>query len=193
MSEAPKPMDYKFEEIFSHDRIKKHVKDGGKAEIDHINGKLVITLWESGFVKEIIQVHELNDVHDFTEHSYNNFRRTKLEKEIEIYDDISLTGDKLNQLYCTTNLTTEAAELNQIIIRDLFFNKKINPTHLSSELSDIKWYFVMIAKLFGFSIGQILRVNIIKLKIRYPNKNIKLANKNEELENTEIKKYLQAS
>jgi hypothetical protein len=80
-------MDYKFEEIFSHDRIKKYLKDGYSTQLRLNGDELEIFVYNIDGNSEVIKIHELNDVHDFVEHSFKNFRRSKLETETEAYDN----------------------------------------------------------------------------------------------------------
>ena len=181
-----------FSSIFSQDKIVEHIVAGHQVSLSLYDGELIawVADKESGQQIDRIVIHEINVMHDFTEHVSANFRRSKLEKEIEIHDGVSLTADKVNMLYCTSNLTTEAAELNQLAIRDAYFNKKVDKIKFIGECSDVTWYMAVIQKLSGFNLMQVIKANVIKLSIRYPNKSIKLSQKNEEVENAAIKAFL---
>lgn len=179
-----------FTSIFTQDKIVDCLNRGCKVELVLIQGQLTASVMKDNDPVLTIPIHELNTVYDFTEYSFKNFRRSKLEKEVEIHDNVGLNADKINLLYCTSNLTTETAELNQLVIRNFFFNKKLDIIKTISECSDVFWYISMIMKLKEFSLTKILKANVVKLKIRYPTKEIKLSQKNEELENLEIEKIM---
>lgn len=179
-----------FHSIFTHDKLVADINNGCKVELRVVQGKLSAVVFRDGSSPEYIPIHELNAVHDFIEYSMKNFRKSNLEKEIDIHEGVGLTADKVNLLYCTGNLTTETAELNQLVLRNVFFGKDIDKVKAVSEHSDIMWYELISIRLMGFNITQVLKSNIIKLKIRFPTKEIKLSQKNEALENSEILKYL---
>lgn len=185
---------YNFKSVFTQDKIIAAIKDGYIVRMGlNKDGELEARITNGTFIKETIAIKELNLLHDFTEHSIKNFRTSKIIKEVEAYEGIPIDGDKLNKLYCASNLATENAEINQMILRNVFFNVKINPTKMLLEFSDSFWYQAILMKLFGYRLVDILKANIIKLTIRYPSKTIKLSQKNEELEEAEVTKYLKST
>lgn len=179
-----------FKNIFTHDRIIGHLNEGCKVDLRLFEGKLTAFVVKGD--REIkIQIHELNDSHDYANHVKSTFRRSTLQGEIQTYNNINMDGEKLDMLYCTTNMSTEAAEINQLSIRNVFFGKSISLAKMVSEFSDLCWYQHNLFKIFKVNLYQVLRANVIKLAIRYPqNDSIKLGNKNETEENIAIERFL---
>lgn len=46
--------------------------------------------------------------------------------------------------------------------------KELDTEHVKKEIGDICWYIAMMCESFGFSMDEILQMNIDKLKARYP-------------------------
>lgn len=189
---------YSMPTIFTQDVLVKLLQDKdnlGRIKLDD-NGTLVISVVSTKSGSQEIAsfpVHELNVVHDYTEYMAENFRRSEMSGEVEAYKGVNITPKKLDLMYCTAGLTSETAEINKLAIRNFYFDKPINRVDMASELSDANWYNCNILKLMGFSMLNILKANILKLAIRYPDKNkIKLELKDELNENQHIEKYLKS-
>lgn len=65
-------------------------------------------------------------------------------------------------------LSGEVGELNDMIKKWIFHNSSIDITHAKKELGDIMWYVACMAESFGWSLDEIMEMNIDKLKKRYP-------------------------
>ena len=63
----------------------------------------------------------------------------------------------------------EAGEFADIIKKVYFQNHTIDNEHLAKELGDVLWYIALGANAIGYSIEDIMMMNIEKLKKRYPN------------------------
>lgn len=188
---------YSMPTIFTQDVLVKLLQDKdnlGRIKLDD-SGNLVIKVVSTKSGSQEIAsfpVHELNVVHDYTEYMAENFRRSEMSGEVEAYKGVNITPEKLDLMYCTSGLTSETAEVNKIAIRNFYFDKPINRVEMLSENGDIAWYKFNILKLLNFSIMDVLKANILKLKIRYPdkNQNIKLELKDELNENDHIHQYM---
>lgn len=65
-------------------------------------------------------------------------------------------------------LAGESGELLDLIKKWIFHEKPLDTDHAKKELGDVCWYIAMIAHSFGWDLDEILKMNIDKLKARYP-------------------------
>lgn len=65
-------------------------------------------------------------------------------------------------------LSGEVGELNDMIKKWIFHQTDMDITHAKKELGDILWYVACMAESFGWSLDEIMALNIEKLKARYP-------------------------
>ncbi len=65
-------------------------------------------------------------------------------------------------------LCGESGEAIDIIKKHVFHNHELDKEHLAKELGDIAWYLSETATALGYSLEDIFKMNIEKLKKRYP-------------------------
>lgn len=65
-------------------------------------------------------------------------------------------------------LNGESGEAIDILKKALFQGHKLDREHLARELGDVAWYLVQAADSIGYSFEDICKMNIKKLKERYP-------------------------
>lgn len=65
-------------------------------------------------------------------------------------------------------LTGEAGEFADVIKKWIFHEKVLDAEHAQKELGDVLWYVAMICESFGWDMGEIMWMNIDKLRARYP-------------------------
>lgn len=65
-------------------------------------------------------------------------------------------------------LAGESGEVLDMVKKWIFHEKKMDKYHLKKELGDVMWYVAMLCESFGFSLDEILQMNVDKLKARYP-------------------------
>ena len=65
-------------------------------------------------------------------------------------------------------LCGEAGEAIDILKKCLFQGHELNREHLAKELGDVAWYLAVSADALGYSLEQILQMNLDKLRARYP-------------------------
>lgn len=65
-------------------------------------------------------------------------------------------------------LCGEAGEVTDIAKKWMFQGHELDVEHLAKELSDCAWYLALAADSIGYDLGAILKMNIDKLKKRYP-------------------------
>lgn len=82
-----------------------------------------------------------------------------------IFDDLIDIGGILNGCL---GLAGETGELLDMIKKWVFHNKEFDIEHAKKELGDVCWYIAMIAQSFGWNLDEIMKMNIDKLKARYP-------------------------
>ena len=71
-------------------------------------------------------------------------------------------------IMASLGLSGEVGELNDMIEKWIFHKSDMDITHAKKELGDIMWYVACMAKSFGWSLEEIMQLNIDKLKERYP-------------------------
>ena len=65
-------------------------------------------------------------------------------------------------------LAGESGEFLDIVKKWLFHEKPIDEEHMKKELGDVFWYTALICDAMGWSMDEIMQMNIDKLKARYP-------------------------
>lgn len=65
-------------------------------------------------------------------------------------------------------LTGEAGELTDLFKKWIFHNAPLDEEHAKKEVGDVLWYVALICHSMGWSMDEIMQMNIDKLKARYP-------------------------
>lgn len=65
-------------------------------------------------------------------------------------------------------LSGEVGEFNDMIKKWIFHEKQLDIDHAKKEAGDICWYLAMLCESFGWSLDEIMQMNVDKLKSRYP-------------------------
>jgi NTP pyrophosphatase (non-canonical NTP hydrolase) len=65
-------------------------------------------------------------------------------------------------------LAGEAGELLGAMKKALFYGKPFDLVNLREEIGDVMWYLMTIVRSEGWGLEEILKENIEKLKLRYP-------------------------
>ncbi len=65
-------------------------------------------------------------------------------------------------------LNGEAGECIDLLKKHLFQGHDLDPNHLAKELGDVAWYLAISADALGFTLEEILQMNVDKLRNRYP-------------------------
>jgi NTP pyrophosphatase (non-canonical NTP hydrolase) len=83
-----------------------------------------------------------------------------------------LEGNQLVSMGSVLNaclgLSGEVGELNDLVKKYVFHNKPMDEVHLKREIGDICWYIALMCDACGYDLGDIMQMNIDKLKARYP-------------------------
>lgn len=65
-------------------------------------------------------------------------------------------------------LCGESGEVIDIVKKHIAHNHELDKDHLAKELGDVAWYLAETATALGYSLEDIFKMNIDKLKKRYP-------------------------
>lgn len=65
-------------------------------------------------------------------------------------------------------LNGEAGEAIDILKKHMFQGHELDREHLAKELGDVAWYLAVSADALGYTLEQVLQMNIDKLRARYP-------------------------
>lgn len=63
----------------------------------------------------------------------------------------------------------EAGEASDILKKVLFQGHKLDREHMAKELGDVCWYIALAADAIGYTLEEVMQMNIDKLYARYPN------------------------
>ena len=69
---------------------------------------------------------------------------------------------------CALGLTGESGEFADLLKKSLCQGHKFDKTEATKELGDVLWYVAVAANILGITLGEVMEVNIEKLKKRYP-------------------------
>ena len=70
----------------------------------------------------------------------------------------------------TDGLCTEAAELKDVFKKHIAYGTAIDMPNVKEEAGDLLWYLARICDLAGWTIEELMELNINKLKARFPEK-----------------------
>lgn len=79
-------------------------------------------------------------------------------------------GENLNHV--ALGILTEAGEIGTTVKRHVIYNKPITEEmheNLVEELGDLVWYVALACYALGVEFATVLKMNIEKLQVRYPN------------------------
>lgn len=65
-------------------------------------------------------------------------------------------------------LAGESGECVDLVKKYVFHDHDLDREHLAKELGDVAWYLAVTAHAIGYDLETILRMNVDKLKQRYP-------------------------
>lgn len=80
----------------------------------------------------------------------------------------NLKGDYPRILNGVMGLAGESGETVDMVKKWIFQGHKLDTEHLAKELGDIAWYLAISADAIGYDLESIMRMNVEKLRVRYP-------------------------
>lgn len=84
---------------------------------------------------------------------------------------------------------TESSELMDIVKKHLVYDRDFDKNKVADEAGDLLFYLMMIIDQCGLSIGDIIDLNVAKLKARYPDGFTKDKANNRDLKEEETSQY----
>lgn len=82
--------------------------------------------------------------------------------------DFKIDGRMIMLLEGVMGTAGEAGEALELVKKHIFQGHELDRTHLAKELGDVAWYIAMAADALGFTLDDILQMNIEKISGRYP-------------------------
>ena len=76
---------------------------------------------------------------------------------------------KLKIIEGVMGLNGEAGECVDIVKKHLFQGHALDEEHLAEELGDVAWYITLTAQSIGYTLEEVLLMNMDKRAKRYPN------------------------
>jgi len=71
-------------------------------------------------------------------------------------------------LHAVLGIGTEAGEIQDLVKKNMFYDKPFDILTLKAECSDLLHYIQMVLNRYGSSLEEIMEINIAKLTSRYP-------------------------
>lgn len=105
--------------------------------------------------------------------TFDHMADVRMNKEIKIENpgcsDNGLKPDMIPTLINgILGLTGEAGEVSDMVKKGIFHEEGIDLLHLKKEVGDVCWYIALICEACGFDLSDVMKMNIEKLKKRYP-------------------------
>lgn len=94
----------------------------------------------------------------------SSYRLAKALMKVSNRGDIDFGGFMMACL----GLSGEIGEFNDMMKKVIFHEADYDEEHAKKELGDICWYVAMMCESFGWTLDDILQMNVDKLKQRYP-------------------------
>jgi NTP pyrophosphatase (non-canonical NTP hydrolase) len=94
-------------------------------------------------------------------------QQTYMEEVLRTYAGQDTWKDKLT--LGALGLAGESGEVIDAIKKWLFAGHDLDALHLLEEVGDVLWYMALICSVFGWTFDDAIKMNIEKLRKRYPN------------------------
>jgi NTP pyrophosphatase (non-canonical NTP hydrolase) len=86
------------------------------------------------------------------------------------FDEVANTPTLQHLIHAHLGMSSEVGEVGDAIKKCVIYGQPLDFENIDEELGDILWYVALAASAIGISLEDIMRANIEKLKIRYPEK-----------------------
>src|SRR4030042_33420 len=83
--------------------------------------------------------------------------------------EFELSDRQLMILWDAIGITGEAGEIAELVKKGIFHRHAVGSIEFRKEIGDILWYVAALCTTLGLDLSEIMRENIEKLKVRYPN------------------------
>lgn len=82
----------------------------------------------------------------------------------------SLQENGMRLLHAAFGISTEAGELLDAIKKEIFYGKNSDIVNIKEEISDVLWYCAIACDAMGTDLEEVMKINIDKLRARFPEK-----------------------
>lgn len=80
----------------------------------------------------------------------------------------TLTDEETMIVWNAVGLSGESGEVADLIKKGVFHQRGIDQDKLKKELGDVLWYLAALCTQFGWTLEEVMQLNIDKLKARFP-------------------------
>lgn len=91
------------------------------------------------------------------------------EYQIAALRTASKDKDSRNLVNCALGLTGEAGEFADMVKKKVFHGHTLDKEKAIKEVSDVLWYCAVASYVLGYTLDEVMQINIDKLMVRYPN------------------------
>lgn len=89
-------------------------------------------------------------------------------QQLALRTEAKTESPNLRLLQGLMGLCGESGECLEILKKHMFHGHWLDLIHIAKELGDVAWYLAIAADSIGYSLEEIMQMNIDKLKERYP-------------------------
>lgn len=82
--------------------------------------------------------------------------------------NFNITGESTRLLEGVMGMAGEAGECVELLKKHLFQGHDLDREHMAKEIGDVAWYVALAADALGYSLDEIMRMNLEKISDRYP-------------------------
>lgn len=82
--------------------------------------------------------------------------------------NFNITGETIRLLEGVMGMVGEAGECDELLKKHLFQGHDLNREHMAKEIGDVAWYVALAADALGYSLDEIMQMNLDKISDRYP-------------------------
>lgn len=158
--------------IADHQREKGLNKYGMALEDNLMSREKTLEMLQEELVDGLMYIEKAKDINEMSPNRY-------VELAMRTYDGRAINrlcdaiyGNDIKDAPMVINgilgLTGEAGEFADEWKKIIFHEKPMDEEHLKKELGDVMWYVAMICAAMSWSLEDVMKLNIEKLKARYP-------------------------
>jgi NTP pyrophosphatase (non-canonical NTP hydrolase) len=82
--------------------------------------------------------------------------------------DFEISDKQVMLSWWAIGLTGEAGEVADLIKKGIYHQQGLDPLLLKKELGDVLWYVSALCTEMGFTLEEVMQLNVDKLKARFP-------------------------
>jgi NTP pyrophosphatase (non-canonical NTP hydrolase) len=79
-----------------------------------------------------------------------------------------LNDEQIMIVWNAIGLSGESGEVADLVKKGIFHQRGIDTDKLKKELGDVLWYLAALCTQFGWTMEEVMQLNIDKLKARFP-------------------------